>query len=231
MSTNIRPVAVTTDPITGWAKSIQNQHNANNLVAGSNVIFNRGSNHTNISVDLGPEIEHLVYRGDFDITAEYKVNDVVRVFPTTQYYDSGSKKNLEIDTTATDGYTHCPITPGLYVCVTYVPPSYADTSYLDSINYQFTTIPYELQNGIRFYDKNVYYPIYPEIPSQYTSSVDTGYGFQITANNTFWRALSPMLKMQSCVNNETQTMYIGGIVSGSLFKTSYLPYSSSTPTT
>ena len=224
MNNHIRPVSLRNDGLSSWAKNIVNAVNSHNLIAGDNVDFSRGSSHTAISVDLGPEIEHLVWRGDFDINAEYKVNDVVRVNPNKTYYDSGSATTLSIDSSAIAGYTNCPICAGLFVCVNYVPPVWANENYLVTVGTQFTTIPYEIANGVRYSAYNKYYPIYPEIPSSNTSSVATPYNTTIIANNTFWQALSPMIKMQTCTGNSTTIAYVNAIVSGSSFNSSYLSY-------
>jgi hypothetical protein len=168
-----------------------------------------------------------LWRGNFDEFAEYRVNDIVRVFPNIPYVDVTDGQLLEIGSTSDNGFDYAPLSLGLFVCVQYVPPSFANEQYFyDSIVPVYdTVIPYEYQTGIRWDTYNYYYPMYPEIPSSFTGSVDSGYGFTIATNQTFWQALSPMVAVNACATNATKVYYIAAIESGSAFKPIYLPYS------
>lgn len=227
MANYIRPSAYTDNPVTNWANNVQKVVNSNNVIAGNGLyINNRGSAGTSIVAAPQYEINHLTYRGTYDIDTEYKVNDVVFVDPNKTYYDSGSSKTLNIDSSYISGYSVAPICAGLFVCTQYVPPSFANTTYLET---QLAPIynsvyPYNVQTGIRYNSYNVYYPVYPTIATSQTSSILTTYGYNITANDTFWAPLNPMIRMQTCTNGVNATTYIGGIVSGSSFNSSYLPY-------
>lgn len=224
----IRPTAYTHDPISSWANVLQRNINSHNVIGGNGVSVDRGSSYTKISVANEADAERLQYRGEYDIDAEYFVNDVVFVNPNKTYYDSGSASNIELDSSDVAGYDKCPLAPGTYVAVQYVPPSFANEEYLSSRivpQYAGGVLPYDIQTGIRLESYNIYYPVYPTIPSSYTSSVATTYGFSTKTNQTYWMPLAPMIRLNSCVNGTNSTTYIVGVVSGSSFNADYLPYS------
>ena len=66
---------------------------------------------------------------------------------------------------------------------------------------------------------NVYYPFAPMIP---TSSYVTVSGSIL--NNNFWFPLSPMIKLPLCIGGVSQTVFVNGVPSGSLFNLSQLPH-------
>ncbi len=75
----------------------------------------------------------------------------------------------------------------------------------------------------------MYYPIFPEIPTHYTSSVVTTYGIGTVANRTFWQALPlGVIPTKICVetadSKTLSTVYVLGFISGSSFLSQYLPY-------
>jgi hypothetical protein len=85
--------------------------------------------------------------------------------------------------------------PGLFLCINAVPASASRNSY------------------------NVYYPVYPTIPS---SSVRTVSGS--LANQTFWQPLSPQKKMTICIDGTSVVAYVNCVISGSTFDPTQLPY-------
>lgn len=222
----LRPVSIGTNSVTQWGNTVVKSINQNNIYAGDNNIkIVKTSTGTSISLTPQYNAERLIWKGDFDIDAEYFPNDVVRVNPDNTYFNSGSMQNLQMDSTNITGYDECPITPGLYVCMQYVPPAYSDETLLNTLLPQYGgTIPYDIAYTFRLYDYNIYYPIYPEISSSATSSVATSFGFNIIANTNYWQALTPSIKMNACVAGTNTTMFIGGFLSGSSFASEYLPY-------
>ena len=179
----------------------------------------------------------MVWRGNYDTSSAYHPNDVVRVIPDVKYYNEAGME-IPIGNTSTDIGGLIPISLGLFVCTQYVPPAWANDIYFtDKIAPQFLnpdtgdySIPYHIRKGIRWYSHNVYYPIYPEIPSSYTGSIEAvidgkDYNFKIDYNQTYWQAMPVgMSSMNVCRNGISETWYIMGHQSGSLFQAGYVPY-------
>ena len=82
----------------------------------------------------------------------------------------------------------------------------------------------DMANTYRWYDYNYYYPIYPTIPSS-SATIASDSGYNIAANQTYWQPLAPMIQLNLCVNGATQTAYVAGVISGSVFNPDLLPYS------
>lgn len=227
---NLRPVPISDNPHSSWQNLIQKTVQSQNLVAGSGLkVSSAMGEYTKISLPPDVDFEHLVWRGDFDEFAEYQVNDVVRLSANKKYIDIVTGIDLEIGSTSETGYTSIPISIGLFVCVNHVPPAWANEYYFenDVLTTFPDTIPYSWQDGIRWDTYNIYYPIYPEIPSQYTSSVDSGYGFTIKANQTFWNAMPfGCMPMKVCQDGIAKTFYVIGEQSGSVYLPEYIPYES-----
>lgn len=225
---NIRPVPITENQHSSWQNLIQKTIQAQNVVAGSGVdIASRTGDFTKISLTPEVDFNRMVWQGDFDITKEYQINDVVRVVPNVLYINPETGDDVQIGSTSETGHEEIPMSLGLFVCVAHVPPSWANQDYFDSnVAPAFPdVVPYNWQQGIRWTDFNVYYPVYPEIPSNFTSSVDVG-GFNIIANNTFWQAMPfGTMVMKACQNGVAKTFYVVGAESGSAFLPDYLPYS------
>ena len=174
-----------------------------------------------------PNLRPVHIGEDYDEFAEYYPNDVVRVIPNIDYVDVTTGEVIEIGSTAESGYGYAPLSLGLFVCVQHVPASWANEEYFTSevVPMFPDVIPYTFQNGIRWESYNNYYPMYPEIPTKFTQSVDSGYGFTITANQTFWQAMPfGTMPLQICSNGSTKKFFVVGAESGSAFKTEYLPY-------
>jgi hypothetical protein len=144
----------------------------------------------------------LNWMSDYESSASYAVNDVVRVFPNaSSSYVDWDNSPLTIGTTDTfTSSSNCPICAGLFICVQPVPT-------FDERN-----------------DYNIAYPIYPEIPLnlQMTAPVFSEEGTSsLNANIRYWEAMSPMFAAQLCNN---QTMFVNGFLSGSNFNMGWLPY-------
>jgi len=227
---NIRPTAITDDSQSSWRKLVSQTMNSKKLLAGNGLSVTQGSDHTRIAVDDEPDASRWNYRGNYDINSEYKINDVVRVVPNVEYKSVSSLNSgsvIPIGAAVDDGLDVCPISLGLFICVQYVPPAFANEEYFDSfIATSFgDTIPLRYQQGTRWDSLNVYYPVYPEISTNKTASVDSGYGFDVIANNTFWNALPfGTMPTELCVNGKSKTFYMVGAESGSVFNATYLPY-------
>jgi hypothetical protein len=150
---------------------------------------------------------------------------VVLVDPNITYTnESGSV----IPYTATGSYTKPLISAGVFVCTRFVPAVGQDSLFLlnyVSASYKATgqAITRDLADTFRQYTYNVYYPIYPLIPTSSEVLVSQS-SWTVTANLNFWDAISPMMPIDVCINNITKTLYVNGILSGSTFNSASLPY-------
>jgi len=120
-----------------------------------------------------------------------------------------------------------PLCGGSWLCVRYVPPANANSSsFLTQVVPAYGgSVINDMAQLYRWDDYNVYYPSYPTIPtSSATVALDEASGYDIQANQVYWQPLSPMMPIQVCINNITTTMYINGIVSGSMYNLATLPW-------
>ncbi len=219
----IRKLPLTENGKNAWQNSVATIINANNIIAGDNIGIEYGPNGATISVDSVDDTPTYQYMGDFDSASAYYPNQIVRVRPDTIYYDINGNP-IDLGSTADSGYETFPISPGLYICTAYVPPFHCDETWFNTIIaplYPDNSTPLTYVQGTRWDSYNIYYPMYPEIPLQYTASVIVGGSYNIVANQSFWNALPiGMREMKSCA----QTIYVMAYVSGSSFQTEYLPY-------
>lgn len=225
---NLRPVPITNHPADKWQNVVQR------VVQSQHVKPGRGLRRSLATGDFTqltaiPEADpvRMIWRGDYDITGSYQVNDVIRVSPQIKYVNPATGYELPIGGSHLEGYSTIPLSMGLFVCVSYVPPAWANTTYFNhQILPQFQkNVPPDVGNSIRWYQYNVYYPVYPEIPKALVKEINLGYGFTILANNTFWQALPyGAMPMTVCVDGEVKTYYVTGAESGSKFNPDYLPY-------
>ena len=227
MFNNVRQLPLTENGKNAWQNKVAKTINSSNVFAGDNIDIDYGPYGATISVTGVDDTPLLQYMGDFDSGSAYYPNQIVRVRPDIIYHDiSGAP--LVTGTTDVSGYETFPITPGLYVCVAYMPPALCDETWFDeSIVPQFEdkSIPISIVAGTRWNSYNVYWPQYPECPLIYTASVTVNGGYNIVANQCFWNALPVgMRAMTSCTNGITQTMWVPSYVSGSQFLEEYLPY-------
>jgi hypothetical protein len=226
IANTVRPLPLTDNKENAWKNRIASSVNSSNIIEGSGISVNYSPYGTTIKMAGVDENFPLMWMGDFDIEAEYFPNMIVRVRPDVNYYDIADGV-IPMGSTDTTGYATVPISPGLFICVGYVPAGACDS---DWFNYTMAAqypdgIPMSIVNGTRFYDYNVYYPVYPEIPSQYTSSVVYG-AYGLVANQTYWQAMPAGMKaVNMCLPDGTLgTTYVIAYTSGSAFLTEYLPH-------
>ena len=227
---NLRPVTLSENPASSWQNLIQRTIQSQNVIAGNGLVRSlSGGDFTQLSLASEANVNHMIYRGTYDPNLEYFVNDVVRVLPDKHYIDPKDHAQIPIGSTDIVSSSKCPMSMGLFVCVKHVPPGWATPDYFFSqVLASFPeTVPYNWIDGTRWTDHNVYYPLYPEIPTQYTSSVHVNGGsggFDITANDTFWNAMPfGTITMKACIDGVTYDFYVLGNKSGSLFQEAYLP--------
>jgi len=224
---SIRRLPITENKQNAWANKIGGSVNANSIIQGSGIIVDYSPYGTTISVDPSNEPYAIVYRGEFDINQEYYPNQIVRV---TYGHTQINQNNVPLPYGNTSEYSSSliPLNPGLFICTQYVPPATATQAWLGIAQGYLPggSIPASMPYGIRFYQYNVYYPIYPEIPLQFTSSVKIYDGVNsIVANQTYWNALPfGTIALNSCLNNEKTPIFVQGFISGSNFDQRYLPY-------
>ena len=200
-----------------YLANLGNTVNSHNVHAGKGIKISKNGDGVTIHSQHPNIKENLTYVGVYDPDAEYNVNDVVFVDPNTSY-DTSKWGSIGINY-------------GQYVCVNYVPGGNNDSSVFTG-----TVVPVMASYGgtatndmascYRWMAYNVYAPFYPTIPSNYVTTVLDTSGFTITANQTYWQPLMPMVQSSWCVNNQTVNGWVGGVVSGS-FDVTKLPYSSS----
>lgn len=196
--------------------------NVNGLKAGKGLQLTKGSDGTTISVTDEINRDHLTFAGTYTFEAAYRVGDVVFVDPNVTILNESSSA-IPMDIPSGSSYEKPALVGGLFVCIKDVPNVNMDEVFLLSQLSLYPTIPDDLADSYRHYELNVYYPIYPSIPTSSTQWVDTGDYFTV-ANQNYWQALSPMLVSKMCVGNEEKTVYINGIISGSTFDMTKLPY-------
>ena len=222
----IRPVAVTT-PNDAWTSLVASETNNNNIVAGSGVIIKKGTGGTVVSVGNQLDKIALNYVGCWNFNQSYQPNDVVYVDPNKNYTDQNGGFLPVCSGSAASGQP--PLCAGLFVCTRYVPPLGYDANMLTtyvapayaSASQQITGV---VADTFRQYSFNCYWPIYPVIPSSYITTA-TQSTWTVTANINFWAPLSPMFISQTCnISGQVQTAYINGVVSGSVFNPSQIPY-------
>jgi len=209
-----------------WMNNFSREINNKKLLAGPGVNITQGNDGTTISVPGDNRKDNLTYQGLYNFSNSYSPLDLVSVDPTLVYMDENNQTIPFIYTASYYSGSLPPIAGGLYVCCAYIPPITATSgSFITSIGPLINISgSFDAANSYRWYDYNVYYPIYPQIPTGSQQLVVDGSGYTILANNTFWTALSPMSVVNICNNAGVNTMYLSGIVSGSVFSASQLPY-------
>jgi hypothetical protein len=223
----INPLPLTENKSSAWRNRVAGSLNAHNLIAGSGIRVDYTPQGAVISLNKVDEHLPIKYVGDYNSDMEYYPNQIVRVRPDKVYLDITGTP-LDIGSTADSGYETFPISPGLFICVGYIPPGNCDETWFS--NYIVPAypggVPYDVIQSTRWNSYNVYWPQYPEIPTSYTASVTVYSNSQITANNTFWNALPiGMRAMNMCLPNGTlATAYVMAYISGSAFLPEYLPY-------
>ena len=216
-----------------FISTLGKQLNSHNLQAGSGIKITSHNNHHLIEAQSTRLQDGMTYKGEFNPNAEYFVDDVVYVDGTHNYVDS-TFGYLPCDSQMTSGssYTRYPyLAAGLYICSTYIPPYDLDSTILTTVVAPSMAtyggqVTGDFADMYRHNSLNVYYPIYPTIPSNYTTrSVESTWDTQ--TNQTFWTPLVPYIALQTCVNNTTVVTLVAGYTSGLTFDASKLPHTAS----
>ena len=224
----IRTLPLTEDRRNAWRNKVSSTINASGIVAGNGIGVEQGPDGVILSLDVINDTLPFRYAGDFDTNQQYFPNQIVRVSPNKTYsqpYGAPLSGSIPFGSTAISGSSVTPISIGLFICVNYVPPASCNEAWLaSSVSGLYSDgLPFTVVQSARYYAANVYYPVYPEIPSAYTSSYTIFNGRNnIVANQTFWQAL-PMGAM-TMINCNGLTEYVMAFQSGSVFQTGYLPF-------
>ncbi len=108
---NTKPVLITDDPFSSYAKSVSDAVNERTIIAGTDVLVTKGSRGT--SFNIHPKYKYnpnyLNYVGDWNLSSSYSPNDVVSVFDIKLGSDQEAtpKELLEAQLNAffTNGFT------------------------------------------------------------------------------------------------------------------------------
>src|ERR1035441_1285991 len=227
ISNTIKALPLTGNKQGAWKNKVANSINSSNVIGGDGIRIEYGPNGAVVSLDVIDESRPVTYVGDFDMNREYFVNQMVRVRPDVQYMEI-TNTPLTSSTTDVPGIETFPITPGLYICTSYVPPGACDETWFDTVATPLypNGVPFSVVQGTRWNTYNVYWPQYPECPSQYTASVVTSEGYNIIANKCFWNAMPVGLRLVQgdCNNGVTSNLWVAGYEVGKQFLPEYLPY-------
>ena len=225
----IRPFPITEglDTFNHFVGKESNNHRPD---AGKGIKITRFNNGYQISATQVYHSDKMVYKGLFDPNIEYLPYDVVFVDPNNSIY-SGS---YTIGTNDSSG-SSCNLTPGLWICIKHVPDAGMTSTLLENVvagnmAKGYGSITTEFADSYRHSGSNVYFPVYPLIPTssvKYVAESGGGLNWTYTANDTFWYPLSPMIQTQVCSNGISKNIWVNGITSGSKFDNSRLPYKGS----
>lgn len=230
MNNFTRPVPLTEKPTSGFINNVSRASNARHVIGGDGVNVSHGPHGTTVHAVQPLQPSYMIWAGDFDITASYYPGQVVRVQPNVDYYNSANFL-IPKGTTDVSGFTDengdgiIPIAVGLFVCKKQIGPGWLDDTFIETkILPQFANLPDGYVKSGRWFEFNVYYPIYPEIPKSF-ATVTAVHGNSITANDVFWEAL-PMgaYTHKACIAGNQVTTFDLMVVSGSVFQNEYLPF-------
>ena len=232
MSYNVKQLPITEDKQNAWKNKMAAAVNSSNVMPGAGMHMSYGPHGATLNVDEIEKQPALVYSGDYDFNQSYRPNQIVRVRYDSVYTNQNGAVIPIGNTSVVSTGSITPISIGLFVCVSYVPPSTCNELFLQTYiipNFPFGKVPIEAIINTRFYNYNVYYPIFPEIPTQYTASVVTTNGYGIVANQTYWHSLPlGVIPTKICVDDAdgtgTKDVFVLGYISGSVFLPQFLPY-------
>ena len=215
-----RPQVPQDDPNSSLFTSMANTMNQNSMGMGGNVGQYGSSAGSTMTIPLSQLPNRMNYVGVYNENTAYNINDVVFVDPNMGTYSASFY--------GSSSYGSASLCPGLFVALRAVPPITQDSSYFLSTvatAYASAGVPLTsmVANAYQWIEYNVYYPIYPPIPTSYISNVTDGSGYKITCNLQYWAPLMPMINVSICSNNVILNSWIGGCVSGS-FNSSNLPH-------
>lgn len=216
----IRPYPIT-DQGDSYAALVGQEINNNRVVGGKGIRVTTHGGATHISADGQPLLQYLNYRGVYDFSSSYQVNDVVYVDPNVDIINEDGIK-IPKSEDERGSYTFPLLTPGLWIAVDYIPSYEEDIDYLMEIS-ETVDVDGDMADKYRHYQCNNYYPTYPLIPTSSMTRLEEG-TWDTVANYNFWEPLSPMIKSTFCIDGESKTMWINGVISGSTFDTGSLPY-------
>lgn len=203
--------------------------NNHNLHAGKGLKVVKGSNGTTISLTDNSRLPFMNYRGIYNTASFYNPLDVVFVDPSITYYTfiNASSSAISIPYETSASFARPTICAGLFVCVNFVPAQEQNYGLLTGsvIPSYRGTLQNIVADTFRHYQYNAYYPIYPLIPTASRGWVSGSY--YTVANQTYWEPLTPYLPARFCYNNVETTMFLAGIISGSTFDNTKLPYTGS----
>jgi hypothetical protein len=215
----------------GWSSNVGQQVNSNKTVAGGGVVVSKGSNGTTVSIPSELDPVALNYAGVFSFSQSYEPNDVVFVDPQETYWDQNGDIIPVCSGSSASGLPN--ICGGLFVCTRFVPPFGYDSTFLtDTLATYYNDAGQHITGGFadtfRWYSLNVYWPIYPLIPTNEITTSSQAVGedtLDVTANINFWAPLSPMYLGLSCdINGNNISTFNNGIISGSMFNLTQLPF-------
>ena len=197
--------------------------NSHNILAGEGIRVDKGSGGTVISLISNISAQRLIFQGVYNFSSSYNIGDVVFVDPNVPYTDQNS---ATIPWSYISG-SDAPICGGLFTAIQFVPAMGQDVNMLTASLPYFVaagqTMTKDYSSQFRHYDCNAYYPIYP-IWSTSSITYITKSGYSTVANQIFWQPLMPMMKTTYCSNGTTSTLFVAGVISGSVFSSSFLPY-------
>ena len=169
----IRSLPITDNKENAWKNNVVAGVNARNVIAGTGINLRYGPNGTILEAIIPEATYPVTYAGDYSFNSEYYPNTLVRVLADVEITNQDDEDipvgEREEGQLPTDTESVIPIATGLFICVAYVPPAAWDETYLNNLirpQYNGNLPPVTVVNSTRFYDYNVYYPVFPEIPEE-----------------------------------------------------------------
>lgn len=171
-------------------------HAAANNMTSKDLKFQKGSYGTVVKV--ADELKRFPtaftnYCGEYDPDAQYSVNDVVRVMPNTNYFNTGAETTMDT-------------TPGVWICIAEV-PGFQTSEVMKSRG--FTSGDFIRYDGVD------YFPKWPE--PQYTLQDVVNGVTNDRYHIRYWELIS-LLPVQAtmCVNGVDKTYWVDCAQSGSV---------------
>lgn len=184
----VRP-SLPVDFTDSWPSNIGNNINSHKPVAGSGMQLKRTPSGTIISALDNLDPTALNYTGPYSFSSSYQPNDVAFVDPNVIYYD---QTGSAIPFAGSTGSATNAMSPGLFVCVNFVPAmGYDDNMLLTYVAPAYAASGQQITSTVadtfRHYDLNTYWPIYPvpTIPESYT----TESSWTTIQNRIYWQPL------------------------------------------
>lgn len=229
----IQPPLITNNPFSPWAEGVYNTTRENLL--GRSCDMDIGAGPFGKYTGLRSENKYVPlwvnYRGEFDPTASYFVNDVVRVLPGKDYWsapifpwvstptpDANKEMVGEVtlfgETVVYKTKYFVPI-PGTYICVYPIPGLESQLLYvnrttngaIENAVYSYNdTLPAKVLANIsyiRFWDVN-YFPVWPEYPN----IAELNNADMTKANGRYWDLMSLLpTSTYMCLDGVTTNAY------------------------